>query len=45
LDWELSRSNPGARYLRRLGAYGAFYFIRSSKAKGKAILLASKQTA
>ena len=27
------------------GAYGAFYFIRSSKAKGKAILLASKQTA
>jgi hypothetical protein len=26
------------------GAYGAFYFIRSSKAKGKAILLNSKTT-
>ena len=26
------------------GLYGAFYFIRSSKTKGKSILLASKQT-
>jgi hypothetical protein len=25
------------------GAYGAFYFIRSSKTKGKAILLDSKK--